>query len=155
MDSKTEVKESKTYYKNGQLYEHEFYNDKMDREGLSTVYYKTGQIMVQSWFHQGMLDGICKLWSKPGKLMLREHYSKNERHGPSKVWYNSRALRSYRLYYNGKRLADLTLKIVMSLLHFKNRLRIRVRQRIVEQLNNPSNFKLPLIPSHIVAGYCI
>jgi hypothetical protein len=48
----------------------------------------------------------------------------------------------------------LNLRIVMSLLHFKNRLRIRVREKIINACHSRP-YGMPLIPSHIVAGYCI
>jgi antitoxin component YwqK of YwqJK toxin-antitoxin module len=171
------LREVKHYYKTGQLHGHDFYYDGED-EGEHKLWYPNGQLCSSKFYHKGKRDGITTTYSDDGIMISLTRYSKGELHGMYKLWHRNGYIYEYVYFCNGKRegqhktyntdgsiymhsyfyhdcrIAYLTVRKVMALLYFKNRLRIKLRQKIVNRLTEQPQ-RIPLIPSHIIAGYCI
>jgi hypothetical protein len=152
-------------------------------DGEHKFYYDSGQLYKQEQYRDGKLHGISQSWHRDGQRKCHASYFAGKLHGEYIDWhYDTGRIWEHTVYENGGRIGyrkwrspdgslkwrdyilmrdrerchiDLSLRAVMSLLHFKNRLRIRVRNKIVNKCNDRACYGLPLIPSHIVAGYCI
>ena len=87
---------------------------------------RRGNLLERKWWHP---DGELKAHDFSIKVSRFEYYQ----HGISKYFPQDDRRREYALYYNGRKMADLTTRIVMSVLYVKDRLCKRIRRKIREQ----------------------
>jgi antitoxin component YwqK of YwqJK toxin-antitoxin module len=73
----------KYWYDNGQLWLEEFYQNGV-LEGESKSYYRDGTPEQRGHYIQGKLDGIQEEWHPNGKLKSQEYYKYQRREGEQK-----------------------------------------------------------------------
>jgi antitoxin component YwqK of YwqJK toxin-antitoxin module len=147
-------RECKTYYDDGRLADHIImYNGAS--EGVYRLWHENGQLQAHEPNHKGKKDGICKMWYDTGIIEDVSTYRRGLLEGQAKLYHSDGSLRSFEYYSRNKKLADLTWKIVMSLLWFKNILRIRARRRIMERVCQATDLHLPRVLGYMVGEFCI
>jgi antitoxin component YwqK of YwqJK toxin-antitoxin module len=129
-------------------------------KGESRTYHQNGQLSTLDYWHGGERDGPYKDWHENGLIWEKSFRVKGLTTGLCSIWGNTLipAFLSYwipdLLMLRASGYHSISFRNYMALLYFKDRLRKHLRNKIVEQCQDPC-YRMPLIPSHIVAGYCI
>ena len=84
-----ELKEVKTYYNNGQLFEHCFLNENGEFHGEYKARTECGQMWIQCFYDNGKYHGEYKRWHSNGQLWDHCFYI-NSKEITEKEYYDSR-----------------------------------------------------------------
>ncbi|WP_299589485.1 hypothetical protein [uncultured Microbulbifer sp.] len=60
-----------------------------------------GQVIGETQYKDGMLDGITRTWFRNRQLRSESCFVENRRHGPDKEWYESGVMKSDTMYEHG------------------------------------------------------
>jgi antitoxin component YwqK of YwqJK toxin-antitoxin module len=145
--------ESKIWYSTGQIQEQVMYwNEKLNGECVK--YNEAGTLIHWEIYYDGKHAGETQRWDDNGQLIehifypeptrgerlswrangqIKEHIhfiNEGDGHGIYKQWDENIRLQKYSLYRNGEKVADLTVRIAMSIMYLKHYWRKRTKRRI-------------------------
>lgn len=93
--------EFKSYHKNGQLFEHEFYKDG-ELDGEYRSYYDNGQLKEVGFFKDGLPDGEYRDYHHNGQLAYSGFWKDGEPDGEYRDYHRNGQLMRHEFYKNGK-----------------------------------------------------
>jgi antitoxin component YwqK of YwqJK toxin-antitoxin module len=133
------VRETKYWYINGQLQEHSFYQGG-EKHGPFISYHENGRVKDRFSFEYGLIVGEYRRWRDDGYMHICAKYYNGKIEGLCFWWltwlkrsgrFNQDTIVSdYDYYINNILVAGITMKSVISLLYFKNRLQKLVKTKL-------------------------
>jgi hypothetical protein len=98
-------------------------------EGEHKYWHENGQLWATEFYQDGKEEGLRMSYTHTGNPLSRVWYKYNKRVGLGKFWEYDSGKPSY-IYHFSKREVDITLRILMSILHVKHRLRQRIKSKL-------------------------
>ncbi len=133
----------------GNIYESYFkFKHSNHLHGKYMQHYDNHTVKSICYYANGRLEGERRNWYKNGNIESISNYFNNKIIGLSKNWSKYYFLHDYSYYTNSERYY-LNLRKLMSLLYFKNRLRLRVKYK----LTNILAYLFPKDVSKLIVNY--
>ncbi len=102
MSSSVQLKETKMFHKNGNLFILKYYNEQKKLEGEFKRWTEDGVLEVQCNMKNGKFHGEYKEWWPNGKLRLRLYYKEGYADGEYNTWRQDGSIETQKDYKNGE-----------------------------------------------------
>lgn len=97
------LKTIKRYFDSGRLMFEYFENEKGEKIRYFRHWFENGQIMAETWYENGLAEGISRQWSENGKLLMYAELHKGKLHGHFQCWWDDGVIKEEGVYVEDKR----------------------------------------------------
>lgn len=98
-----EIKEYKSWHKNGQLLSQEFYK-KGKLEGRQKMWDNNGILQSRRFYQNGKSEGKNELWYANKQLGIEEYHRNGKLEGERKLWHSDGSQISHSYWKNGTKI---------------------------------------------------